>query len=71
MSKEYTAAKLGLNASDLSERYPIEVIDAGPKTLIVPIERLSKEITIYPQEQVLKHFCIEHGFDIILVYTLQ
>jgi PhzF family phenazine biosynthesis protein len=71
MSKEYTAAKLGLNLSDLSELYPIEVIDAGLKTLIVPIERLSKEISIYPQEQVIKHFCVEHGIDIILVYTLQ
>ncbi len=71
ISKEYIAAKLGLNLSDLSERAPIEMIDAGLKTLIVPIRDLIKETSVYPQEQVLKHFCKEHGIDIILIYTLQ
>ncbi len=70
-SKEYIAAKLNMNLFDLSERFPIEVIDAGLKTLIVPIGELSKEISVYPQEQVLKHFCAEQGIDIILIYTLE
>lgn len=70
ISNEYIAAKLDMNKSDLSEAYKVEVIDAGLKTLIVPIKTLSKEISVYPQEKVLKHFCMEQGIDIILIFTL-
>ncbi len=71
ISKEYIAAKLGFNFADLLSEYPVEVINAGLNTLIVPIAKFSKEISIYPQEQVLKHFCEKQGIDIILIFTMQ
>lgn len=71
VSASYIAAKLGINEADISGAYPIEILNAGLNTLIVPITELKKEVSVNPQEQVLKRFCQEQGIDIVLIFNMQ
>ena len=50
---------------------PIRIIDAGLRTLLVPIKDLETEISVYPNEQSLKTFCESNDIDIILVFSKQ
>ena len=50
---------------------PIRIIDAGLRTLLVPIADLGTEISVYPNEQSLKTFCESNNIDIILVFSKQ
>ena len=62
---------MSLTSNQISSSYPIDIIDAGLKTLIIPITFLKDEIKIFPNEQILKKFCLMNGIDIILIYTLE
>ena len=50
---------------------PIRIIDAGLRTLLVPIADLDTEISVFPNEQSLKSFCLGNAIDIILVFSQQ
>lgn len=50
---------------------PIRIIDAGLRTLLIPIADLNTEISVYPNEQSLKVFCESNGIDIILIFSKQ
>jgi PhzF family phenazine biosynthesis protein len=65
------AGNLSLNQNQLSISHPIDLINAGLRTLIVPLVNLDDEITVFPNEQRLKNFCLNNGIDIILIYTLE
>jgi len=60
-----------LNENNISTAHPIDIIDAGLKTLIIPIVELYDEINIFPNETILKNFCLAKEIDIILIYTLE
>jgi len=62
---------MSLNKNQIPSLYPVDIIDAGLKTLIIPIETLNDEINVFPNEQMLKIFCINNNIDIILIYTLE
>jgi PhzF family phenazine biosynthesis protein len=62
---------MSLAAKQISNSYPIDIIDAGLKTLIIPIVSLKDEINIFPNEQILKSFCLTNNIDIILIFTLE
>ncbi len=62
------ANALGISVQDIDSKLPIDFIDAGLRTLIVPIENYALEISVYPNECVLKEFCEENDIDIILIY---
>jgi len=62
---------LTLKSNDILDTALIEIIDAGLRTLIVPVKELEKAINVFPNEQVLKKFCLENQIDIILIYTLE
>lgn len=65
-----TMAKvLGLNNVSIDKSFPIEIIDAGLRTLIVPLQDLTTEISVFPNEEQLKQFCIENSIDIILIFS--
>lgn len=68
---EREAVSKGLNAPNgtISTSTPIDLIDAGLRTLIVPICDLAAEISIFPHEQELKEFCIQNGIDIMLIFS--
>ena len=65
------ANNLSIKINKISMLHPIDLIDAGLKTLIVPIINLKEEINIFPNEQTLKSFCINNDIDIILIFTLE
>ncbi|HML26794.1 MAG TPA: PhzF family phenazine biosynthesis isomerase [Methanomethylovorans sp.] len=71
LSLELIAQNLGLESSKLSNKYSVDVIDAGLVTLIVPVKNLSDEINMFPDEQSLKKFCMESSIDIILVFSME
>lgn len=51
------------------KKYSQDFIDAGLRTLIVPVSQLEKEISVFPDEAGLKEFCIKNGIDIILIFS--
>jgi len=66
---ELIASNLNLETGQLLDEYQIDIIDAGLRTLIVPIARLEDEIGVWPNEHQLKSFCIDHDIDIILIFS--
>ena len=65
------AENMSLSMNQISDSYPIDIINAGLKTLIIPLENLKDEINVFPNEQKLKSFCLSKKIDIILIYTLK
>ncbi len=61
----------GISVESIRKDHPIDIIDAGLRTLIVPIEDLSTEISIFPDINCLREFCITRNMDIILIYSLE
>ena len=62
---------MSLSSNQILNSYPIDIIDAGLKTLIIPIASLEDEINTFPNEQMLKNFCLNNGIDIVLIYSLE
>lgn len=71
LSKQVAAENLGLKETQLTPEYPLDVIDAGLKTLIVPVKSLTDEISVYPNEQQLKAFCETNDINIILIFSME
>lgn len=71
LSISTVAEKLGVHKDAIHSELPIDLIDAGLRTLIVPLHNLETEISIFPNEQELKVFCIENNIDIVLIYSQQ
>lgn len=64
-------SELSLPLGAIRKDIPIRIIDAGLRTLLVPIADLDTEISTYPNEQSLKSFCESNDIDIILVFSKQ
>jgi len=62
---------LSLPHDSVRKDLPIRIIDAGLRTLIVPICDMETEISVYPNEQSLKDFCLSSDIDIILIFSKQ
>jgi PhzF family phenazine biosynthesis protein len=71
LTREEIANKLGLSVESIWTKYPIDRINAGLTTLIVPITSLEEEINLFPQEDILKKFCQEREIDIVLIFTME
>lgn len=70
LSANDIARNLEIGADKLSFAYPIDFIDAGNRTLIVPINSFDDEITLFPNEQKLKDFSLANGIDVILIFCM-
>jgi len=68
VNTEQIVDALSISKEDIAHEYPVDFIDAGLRTLIVPIAEFNKEISILPNESILKAFCLENGIDIILIF---
>jgi len=71
LSRQSIAAALGIKDGAISDSLPLDIIDAGLRTLIVPIKNLADEISMYPHEEGLKQYCLNNGVDIVLVYSME
>lgn len=71
LTKQAVAEKLALETGRLSKAFPLDVIDAGLKTLIVPVESLADEISVYPNEPQLKAFLEANDISIMLIFSMQ
>jgi PhzF family phenazine biosynthesis protein len=67
--KKTIADNLGIKESIITESYPVDIIDAGLRTLIVPIDKYENEISIYPVQDKLQEFCLTNEIDIILIFS--
>jgi PhzF family phenazine biosynthesis protein len=63
------AEALGVPGRALDDTLPTDIIDAGLRTLIVPLRGLSTEVSVSPDERELKSFCIQRNVDIILIFS--
>ena len=70
LNRDVVASALGLPAQAIHPALPLDIIDAGLRTLIVPLCDLETEISVFPDQQSLKAFCMENGIDIILIFTM-
>ena len=71
VKKTEVAEAFSISEEAISDQYPIDFIDAGLRTLIVPISNLDREISLYPDEAQLKAFCLNNGIDTILIFTME
>jgi len=62
---------LGVDKKSIDKEYPIAFIDAGLRTLIVPFASYDDEVSIFPNEEQLKLFCMDKGIDIIIIFCDQ
>ncbi len=62
---------LTLPQGTIRQDLPIRLIDAGLQTLLVPVKNLETEISVFPDEQQLKAFCLDNDIDIILIFSMQ
>jgi len=69
ISQTHIAEALGVSVQDMGEDYPIEVVNAGLETLIVPIQTLRTILAIYPDFMKLRLFCENNSIDIVEVFS--
>ncbi len=70
VTRSEVAKAMSMSEDIIYNRYQMDFIDAGLRTLIVPISSLDAEVSLYPNEACLKEFCLDNGIDIILIFTM-
>lgn len=71
VSFDAIAENMEIDKSIINNSYPIDFIDAGNRTLIIPLKTLDDEINIFPNEQTLKDFSLNNGIDVILIFCME
>ena len=66
---EDVATALGTAVATLSQELPLEVVDGGLRTLIVPMETLADCLALNPNQERLRQFTADHDFDIVHVFA--
>jgi PhzF family phenazine biosynthesis protein len=63
------AENLKINIEEMDLLRPVEIMNAGLTTLLVPVNTLETILKISPDPDGLKHFCHQSGIDIVEVFT--
>ena len=63
------AAALNSRLEDLDQSRPIQMINGGLETLVVPMTGLAPVLRVTPDLQILNEFCLRTGADIVLLYS--
>ncbi|PKM72755.1 MAG: PhzF family phenazine biosynthesis protein [Firmicutes bacterium HGW-Firmicutes-16] len=71
LNSQIISQYLQIDSKTISITYPIDIIDAGLRPLIIPIATLEEEINIFPDELSIKEFCVDNEIDIILIFSLE
>ncbi|MCE1252354.1 MAG: PhzF family phenazine biosynthesis protein [Anaerolineae bacterium] len=69
VNAQETAAILGMTVDEINPLLPLRLIDAGLRTLLVPLLRLKTCLRLLPDQAALKTFCEGHDIDIVHVFT--
>lgn len=69
VEKESLANALGIEAEGISDDYPISAVNAGLETLLVPIDNLTTILSLSPELEGLKQYCVKNSIDIMTVFT--
>jgi len=67
--KREIADGLNINPEIIDTELPVQVINAGLTTLIVPITSLDAALETTPDIDDLNEFCVQNSLDIVLVFT--
>jgi PhzF family phenazine biosynthesis protein len=70
VSLDLISENMGIEKSIISDNYPIDFIDAGNRTLIIPFKTLGNVVNIFPNEQTLKDFSLKNAIDVILIFCM-
>jgi PhzF family phenazine biosynthesis protein len=68
-TKEHVSQALRIDKHEINDNYPISIVNAGLETLIIPISSLNSILTITPDLDGLKSYCIANSIDIITLYS--
>lgn len=63
------AAALNCSLGNMDPSCPIQIINAGLETLIVPVTGLAAILSVNPDIRILKAFCLRNHLDIVLLYS--
>jgi len=63
------ATAMNSHLEDLDKSRPIQIVNGGLETLIVPMLGLTHILSVTPDLQTLKEFCLQIGVDIVLLYS--
>lgn len=63
------ASALDCPTDDLDRLLPVQIVNGGLETLVVPMAGLESVLSVTPDLQVLNEFCIQIGVDIIILYS--
>ena len=70
VSIDLISENMSIDKSIISDNYPIDFIDAGNRTLIIPLNTLHDVVNIFPSEQMLKDFSLQNAIDVILIFCM-
>ena len=65
------AGVLAIDPSRLEHSAPVRIVNAGLRTLIVPLTTLDACLGLNPPQETLRLYCIGNEIDIVLVYTAE
>ncbi len=69
VNKTDIAEALGCQKKMLHDQRPAQIVNAGLETLIVPLANLEAILSVEPDLETLKAFCVDIGADIAILYT--
>ncbi len=69
LARQQVAAALEMPVHGIDERLPLRIIDGGLRTLIVPLVALETCLTLHPDPEKLRLFCLENDIDIVHVWA--
>ncbi len=63
------AMALNCHSNDIDAFQPIQIVNGGLETLVVPMDGLESILSVTPDLQILNKFCVQIGVDIIIVHS--
>ena len=65
------AVELNCPVEDLDMSRPIQIVNAGLETLVVPMAGIDSILSVAPNLGTLNEFCVQIGVDIIILYSYE
>jgi len=63
------AMALNCSVEDLDVLRPVQIVNAGLETLVIPMAGLESVLSVAPNLDTLNEFCVQIGVDIIILYS--